>query len=322
MLLSVYRAAQVDEQLFATARLHTEPVPFAQAKAYVARYHRHNEPPVGHVFSVGCYYDGVLVGVAIVGRPVARALDKGDTLEVTRVCTQGHPDACSKLYAACQQRARLRGYRKLITYTLQSEKASSVRGANFVLAQAQAGGSKWTGKRAAGRPSGTTAQELKCRWEIALEPVAAVAPVRDAYLPWVQRPDKAGAAFDCLIYPGRAYVHQQGLPVPAYPTFGLAGLVGSHPSAEQLSELHSLACVADKAGYQLLLGRLGPGFPFYLTTCRHGGQHRQSIQWCDTWLSAGDRLRVYFGAASPWIGYEPSRQRGRKGVSPTKIRVY
>jgi hypothetical protein len=300
---STERAAPaVGGQLFATGRLHTEPLPFAQAKAYVARHHRHNEPPVGHVFSVGCYFDGALVGVAIVGRPVARALDNGNTLEVTRVCTQGHPDACSKLYAACQQRARLRGCRKLITYTLQSERASSVRGANFVLASAQAGGAKWTGKRQAARPSGATAQELKCRWEIALDPVATSAPVRDDYQPWVQRPEKAGAAFDCLIYPGRAHVHQPGLEVPPMPVLELAGLMGELPSAEQMAELHALAHLADKAGYQLLLARLNPHFPFYLTTCRHGGHHRQSIQWCDTWLSGGDRLRVYFGAASPWLG--------------------
>lgn len=292
----------VGGQLFATGRLHTEPLPFAKAKAYVARHHRHNAPPVGHVFSVGCYFDGVLVGVAIVGRPVARALDKGDTLEVTRVCTQGHPDACSKLYAACQQRARLRGYRRLITYTLQSERASSVRGANFVLASAQAGGAKWTGKRSGARPSGATAQERKCRWEFELEPAPAPAVAgRDSYQPWVQRRERAGAAFDCLIYPGRAFVHQPGLPAPPLPVAELADL-NSQPTAEQFRDLHELAHVADKAGYQLLLARLGPRFPFYLTTCRHGEQHRQSIQWCDTWLSGGERLRVYFGVASPWIG--------------------
>lgn len=291
-------APVVGGQLFATGRLHTEPLPFAQAKAYVARHHRHHAPPVGHIFSVGCYFDGVLVGVAIVGRPVARALDKkGDTLEVTRVCTQGHPDACSKLYAACQQRARHRGYRKLITYTLQSEKAGSVRGANFVLAQAQAGGARWTGKRAASRPSGATAQELKCRWEIFLDPVAVAAPVRDAYRPWVQRVDKAGAVFDCLIYPGPAHVHRPGLPVPALPAGELAGL-NAQPTAGQYRDLHALAHLADQAGYQLLLARLGPRFPFYLTTCRHGGPHRQSIQWGDTHLSGGDRLRVYLSAAA------------------------
>ena len=35
----------------------------------------------------------VLVGVAVVGRPVARHLDDGLTLEITRVATDGTPNA-------------------------------------------------------------------------------------------------------------------------------------------------------------------------------------------------------------------------------------
>lgn len=35
----------------------------------------------------------VLVGVAVVGRPVARLLDDGLTLEVTRVATDGTPSS-------------------------------------------------------------------------------------------------------------------------------------------------------------------------------------------------------------------------------------
>jgi hypothetical protein len=40
-------------------------------------------------FAVGASVDGKLVGVAIAGRPVARRLDDGKTLEVLRVCTDG-----------------------------------------------------------------------------------------------------------------------------------------------------------------------------------------------------------------------------------------
>ncbi|MGT2493099.1 XF1762 family protein [Cupriavidus basilensis] len=43
-------------------------------------------------------------GVAIVGRPVARALDDGWTLEVNRLCTDGTSNACSMLYAAALAR--------------------------------------------------------------------------------------------------------------------------------------------------------------------------------------------------------------------------
>jgi hypothetical protein len=155
----------VSSLLFPTTRLHAEPIPFDQAAAYVTAYHRHNDAPTGHIFSVGCYYDGVLVGVAICGRPVGRKLDDGQTLEVYRVCTRGHKNACSKLYSACQKYARLRGYARLITYTLQSETAASVRASNFVLDAAKAGGKAWNGRTAF-----TGTPELKRRWVFQLKP--------------------------------------------------------------------------------------------------------------------------------------------------------
>lgn len=156
-------AAPHPMQLFATTRLHAEPIAFAQAAAFVARHHRHNAAPVGHIFSVGCYYDGALVGVAICGRPVSRRLDTGKALEVTRVCTTGQRNACSKLYAACVKYARLRGYQQVLTYTLVSETGASVRAANFRLDAAGVGGKAWNGRTAfAGVP------ELKNRWIYAL----------------------------------------------------------------------------------------------------------------------------------------------------------
>lgn len=288
-------------QLFPTARLHTEPLAFDQARAYVATHHRHNDAPQGHVFSVGCYFDGVLVGVAIVGRPVARALDNGRTLEVTRVCTQGHRDACSKLYAACQQRARLRGYELLITYTRQSESAASVRAANFTLASGRAGGAQWTGRRQAGRRSSQTRQELKCRWQLQLQPAGRTIPQarRDGYEPLLSHQAKEGAPFDWLIYPGAEFMRQPGLPAPPYPAAELGervqGALGG-PSREQWQQLHELAALAGRAGYQLMLARLNPRFPFYLTTCRQTSPHRRgAIQWGATHLSPAERLQAYLG---------------------------
>ncbi len=65
------------------------PVSLARANAFVAEHHRHHKPVRGHKFSLGCTKDGILVGVAIVGRPVSRYLDDGATLEVNRLCTTG-----------------------------------------------------------------------------------------------------------------------------------------------------------------------------------------------------------------------------------------
>ncbi len=104
------------------------PLTLAQARDYVATHHRHHRPPQGHRFSIGLVGpDHLLVGVAIAGRPVARALDDGLTLEVTRLATDGTPDACSALYGAIWRTARGAGYRRVITYTQVGESGASLR---------------------------------------------------------------------------------------------------------------------------------------------------------------------------------------------------
>ena len=118
-------------------RLELAPVSFAEASAYVAAHHRHHRPPVGHKFSVGVADDeGRLRGVVMVGRPVARSYDDGQTLEVTRSCTDGTEHANSMLYGAAWRAAKALGYRRLITYTQDGESGSSLRGAGWrVVAQ-------------------------------------------------------------------------------------------------------------------------------------------------------------------------------------------
>lgn len=81
----------------------------------------------GHKFSLAAYKHGILVGVAIVGRPVAKALDNGATLEVLRVATDGTRNACSALYAECRRRAIALGIVRLVTYTQAHESGSSLR---------------------------------------------------------------------------------------------------------------------------------------------------------------------------------------------------
>lgn len=74
---------------------------------------------------------GELVGVAIVGRPVARMLQDGYTCEVTRLCTDGTRNACSKLYAAARQAAIAKGYVRGVTYILGAETGASLRAAGW-----------------------------------------------------------------------------------------------------------------------------------------------------------------------------------------------
>ena len=103
----------------------------ADANAYVAEHHRHSVPTRGHKFSVGAVHDGQLVGVAIVGRPTARLLDDGLTLEILRVCSTGERNACSFLYATCWRAMRAMGYRRCVTYTRAYEHGSSLKAAGF-----------------------------------------------------------------------------------------------------------------------------------------------------------------------------------------------
>lgn len=109
------------------------PISLKTAQEFVRQYHRHNTPPVGHKFSVGLFDGEHLLGVAIAGRPVARMLDDGLTLEVTRTCTDGTRNANSMLYGAIVRAAAAMGYAKCVTYTQHDETGASLRGAGWVV---------------------------------------------------------------------------------------------------------------------------------------------------------------------------------------------
>ena len=145
------------------------PIKLTEACEFVANFHRHNKPPVGGVFAVGASDGEKLVGVAVVGRPVARHLDNGETLEVVRCCVidDAPKGACSFLYARCWQAAKALGWRKLITYTLQTESGASMRGVGWKcvaeLRPNNAGG--WQNRP--GREWQSVVGQAKFRWEIA-----------------------------------------------------------------------------------------------------------------------------------------------------------
>lgn len=127
--------------------LEIRPIKLRDANRYVREHHRHNLPTNGHKFSVACYDvesggGARLCGVAIAGQPVARKLDDGLTIEIRRVCTDGTYNACSILYGACARVARDMGYKRVITYTLQSEPGTSLKASGF-RNDGEAGGTSW-----------------------------------------------------------------------------------------------------------------------------------------------------------------------------------
>lgn len=114
--------------------LRIVPVTLAEAKQFVAAWHRHLPPKIQTVFQLGCAdADDVLRGVAMVGWPVARHFADGLTLEVNRTATDGTTNANSMLYGAAWRAARALGYRRLITYTQHGETGASLRGAGWVV---------------------------------------------------------------------------------------------------------------------------------------------------------------------------------------------
>ena len=139
------------------------PVKLREARKWVDKVHRHHRAPQGGLFAIGVARDDELVGVAIVGRPVARHLDDGWTVEVTRVAVIDNvKNACSMLYAACWRTARAMGYRKAITYTLKSERGTSVKAAGWTCI-GETGGGSWNRKA---RPRiDDHPLQTKMRWE-------------------------------------------------------------------------------------------------------------------------------------------------------------
>lgn len=111
--------------------LYLVPLTQRAAKEVCRLWHRHNDAPRGDIFRVGAAVDGELVAVGIAGRPVARHLDDGSTVEVTRVSSSGYPNATSFLYGALRRAAFALGYTRVITYTQASKSGSSLRAAGF-----------------------------------------------------------------------------------------------------------------------------------------------------------------------------------------------
>lgn len=137
--------------------LRTVPVTFRDACGFVTMWHRHHTPPVGCKFCIGVADgDNVLRGVAIVGRPVARMLDNGLTLEVTRTATDGTTNANSLLYGAAWRATKALGYRRLVTYTQEGETGASLRAVGWRVIAERPARPGWT---CPSRPRNSTGAE-------------------------------------------------------------------------------------------------------------------------------------------------------------------
>lgn len=143
-------------------KLALVPLTLREANAFIERTHRHHGPARGCIVTVACAEEGEVVGVCVVGRPVARMLQDGYTAEVVRLATDGSRNACSMLYGAAWRAVRALGYRRLVTYTLPEEGGSSLKASGFKLI-GEAGGGSWS-RESRPRVDMHPTQE-KLRWE-------------------------------------------------------------------------------------------------------------------------------------------------------------
>jgi hypothetical protein len=146
------------------SKLYVVQISLDIANQFVRLHHRHNNPVPLHRFSLGAIDEtGLLRGVAIVNNPIVPQLMDGQTLEVNRIATDGCPNACSFLYAGSRTATFALGYRKLITYTLQSESGSSLRGAGWQKVKEVEAHKGWAHRP--GRKKLEVYNNAKWRWE-------------------------------------------------------------------------------------------------------------------------------------------------------------
>ena len=151
------------------------PITLREANDFVERHHRHSARTSndGGKFAIGLNADGSLVGVAIVGRPVARMLQEPGTAELLRCCVSPVAPRCatSKLNARAKRIWQLMGDIRLVSYTLTRESGASMRASGFV-AETSVPARRWDTASRRRAPRAIEA-EGKTRWSADLAEVPA-----------------------------------------------------------------------------------------------------------------------------------------------------
>jgi hypothetical protein len=143
--------------------MEARPISIREAKLAVGKWHRHLPAPQGARFALAAWYDGQLVGVAMVGNPIGRNADDGFTAEVIRVATDGTRNASSFLYGKAKRAAQALGFTRVITKTLPEESGASLRAVGATLL----GKTKAERWHRASRPRRDTRPVVqKLRWEL------------------------------------------------------------------------------------------------------------------------------------------------------------
>ena len=110
-----------------------------EAQDFVLAFHRHSPPLKRHMFSIGAYEHGKLVGVATIDRCSSAWSKRHDHVELRRLCLK--PDApkntASFLIGKAKDACFAMGYRVIITYTKPAESGASLKASGFWLQKAR-----------------------------------------------------------------------------------------------------------------------------------------------------------------------------------------
>jgi len=167
-----------------TKTLRVVPATLTDANRYVKLFHRHCEPVIGAQYALAVTdAAGLVRGVAILGRPIARMLDVGidggmkrRIIEVRRVATDGTKNVNSMLYGAARRLAREAGYEKIITYILETEPGTGLLADGWICV-AESGQKQWD-NRSRYRERKPIHDLRKFRWECTLNTPFAFAHIR------------------------------------------------------------------------------------------------------------------------------------------------
>ena len=150
-------------------RLAVVDVPLEDANRFILEFHRHHldlKPGIGRYALAAVDETGLVRGVAVVGMPAAlNRKTNQSTLEVSRVATDGSPNACSLLYGACARAAKALGFSEIITYILEDEPGTSLKASGWTQDPGTYGGVGWANRpgRRDGHPVGP-----KGRWRLTI----------------------------------------------------------------------------------------------------------------------------------------------------------
>ena len=155
-------------------QLEIAPIGHACARSFVQKHHQHCRPPAVWRFHTGIFNGRTLLGVAIVGNPVAPALNGRGIVEVNRLCIRRDTakplrwNAASMLYGWCAREAARRGWTNIITYTRIDELGTPPRAAGWQ-PESKIRGRGWHSLRRP-RSNANNAFVAKIRWSRTLRP--------------------------------------------------------------------------------------------------------------------------------------------------------